>query len=380
MKYRILAVGPVADPHFIRFVRHLKTENNDANIEVLTFSVRTPISDDLYKNVSETHLIKTSDSGGKFSELVKVWHLRREVKSLSHSHKYDLIVIHYPQYYYSFCVDYFTKMSRYIVLSPWGSDVYRIGKINRFLLKRLYDKADYVGGAMNRFHKDVQKIFRVDDSKMVLLGMGSDLFDVIAEHSQRIDTNKARKALGLEGAYFITCGYGASASHNHQQVLEAISKVKDKLPQPLTILFPVTYPKNDTYISQLKEWVKELGLNGVFFTEFLDNLNMFMLRQSTDMYIHMPISDASSATLKEYILLGKKVINASWLFYDELERGDRKPYLVTKDFDTLPQTILEAYNSEGNTVDEDFKNLIKTKGWNYRIKLWNDFFCGLLEK
>lgn len=378
MKYKLLAIGPVADPHFIRFVRHLKTENKEATIDVLSFTDGTPVSEDIIKNVNETHLVKINNKGSKLSEIEKIVHLRRKAKTLSRTHIYDLIAIHYPQFYYSFCVGYFKKMARCIILSPWGSDVYRIGRINRLLLKRLYDRADYIGGAKNRFHKDVQRIFGVPDSKMVLLGMGSDLFDVIAEYSQKIDPTQARGKLGLEGKYFITCGYGASPSHNHRQVLEAISKVKEELPHPLTILFPVTYPKNEAYISQLKEWVEELGLHGVFFTDFLDNLSMFMLRQSTDMYIHMPISDASSATLKEYILLGKKVINASWLFYDELESGESKPYFITEGFETLPHTIIEAYNSAETKVSQEFKDLIKTKGWNYRIKLWNEFFCNIV--
>ena len=116
----------------------------------------------------------------------------------------------------------------------------------------------------------------------------------------------------------------------------------------------------------------------MFFTDYLDNKKMFMLRQATDMYIHMPVSDASSATLQEYLLLGKKVIDASWLYYDELEKDGNKPYFVTEGFESLPDTILKAYNSDDAIVSDGLKNQIKTKGWNYRIRLWNDFFNKLL--
>ena len=377
MKYKVLVIGPVADHHFIRFVKHLKEVNSEVLIDVLSFSTGDieTVDSDVVNNTDHVNLVKVGNyKNSLVSAIDYIFSFRKEVKKMLRSNYYDFIVIHYPQFYYSFCINYLKRLSRFIVLSPWGSDAYRIGRINRYILKRLYDKSDFVGGSMNRFHRDVQRMFNVNESKMVVLGMGTDLFDVISEYSQSIDATAARKELGVSGEYFITCGYGANSSHNHRPVLEAISKVKDKLPKGLTILFPVTYPKNNTYVVQLREWVNELGLNGVFFTDYLDNMKMFMLRQATDMYIHMPISDASSATLKEYLLLGKKVINASWLFYDELEKGGKKPYLVTEGFESLPDTILEAYNSDDAIVSEDLKNHIKTKGWNYRIKLWNDFF------
>lgn len=380
MKYKVLVIGPIADHHFIRFVKHLKEENEEALIDVLSYSTSSinTIDGDVVNNSRRIHLVKVGNSKNTIiSAIDHITSFRKEVKKLASSNRYDFTVIHYPQFYYSFCINYLKRMSRFIVLSPWGSDVYRIGRMNRFILKKLYDNSDFVSGSMNRFHKDVQRIFEVDESKMVVLGMGADLFDIISEYGQSIDATAARKELGIKGEYFITCGYGASSSHNHRQVIEAISKVKNELPKGLTIIFPVTYPQNDKYVAKLREWTKEQGLNGVFFTDYLDNMKMFMLRQATDMYIHMLVSDASSATLNEYLLLGKKVINASWLYYDELEKGGSKPYFVTENFESLPDTILKAFNSDDAKIDESLKNHIKTKGWKYRIKLWNDFFNKL---
>ena len=69
--------------------------------------------------------------------------------------------IHYPKVEYCLSVKYFKQLADKILLSPWGSDVYRVGKRKLAILKYLYRKADFVCASDTRFGKDLCEIFKL---------------------------------------------------------------------------------------------------------------------------------------------------------------------------------------------------------------------------
>ena len=299
------------------------------------------------------------------------------LQSLLIGEHYDIVNIHVPSSVIGLITSELKKLGDTRVITPWGSDFYRAGKIGRMMLKPLFKRADYICSAGNRFAKDVKAYFNLPDSKLAYLDIGSETIDYISENKNNISPKQARKELCLDGDYFITCGYNAHKEQNHLSIIEAISEIRDNLPEKLTLLFPMTYPHDEVYIRQVKQKAADKSLHAVFFEKYLDLKTLFLLRQATDMFIHVQSTDANSASVQEYLLLGKNVVNGSWLRYDELEKNGI-PYYLVDNMESLSKDILNTYKKGPINVAEETFQYIESYGWKQWIKKWNSFFCKCL--
>ena len=104
--------------------------------------------------------------------------------------------------------------------------------------------------------------------------------------------------------------------------------------------------------------------------------HLFLLRQATDMFIHIQPTDASSASLQEYILCEKKIINGSWLQYPQLEKNGLKPYFEVEKLENLGQAIVDAYRSEPIKIDTELFKFFEKQQWKVVIKNWDHLFSS----
>lgn len=375
MGYKLLVVGNIYDNHVVRYVSNLKNENPEAIIDILATKRDMPVQDRVADAVSDIYWLEEKSYQNKYlREFNKIRTLLSVVSRIKNEKQYDIVNIHFPIEEYFFVISKFRKMGKTLLITPWGSDVYRSGKRGRFFLKRVFSNADYVCGTGNRFSKDVRRIFNVPSYKFVNLDIGSETIDYIYLHKASIDTLKARTLLGIKReGYVITCGYNAHSEQNHLAILDAIYKIKDELPSDATLLFPMTYPQNRQYIETVKERVKTYSFNSLFFEHFLSIDQLFLMRQATDMFIHVQQTDANAQSVQEYILLGKNVVNGGWLRYDELEK-DGIPYYVTDSLQSLSTTVMNAYKEGRKHISHETIDYIMSYGWKSWIKKWNTFF------
>lgn len=377
--YSVLVIGDIYDNHLIRFVGNLKEENKDAIIDVVATRNNQDLSPRVKKAVRDIYYFEDFSAGVKYlREIKKISGIRRTLKLLSTKCHYNIVNIHFPLEEYGFSVDIFKKLGDTVLITPWGSDIYRCGKRGRLLLNPLFHKADRVCGTGNRFNKDVQKLFNLPDAKFVNLDIGSESIDYISEKLKEIDAVEARASLGLKGDYYITCGYNAHEEQHHIEIIEAINSIKNELPSQLTLIFPLTYPKDTEYISTIKKRLNEYSLHAIIFDQYLKNEDLFLIRQATDMFIHVQKTDANAASVQEYLLLGKNVVNGSWLRYSELETYGI-PYHLVDSLDSLPKAILDSYRNGATEVPEKTKEYIASYGWKPWIKKWNEYFISTLK-
>ena len=376
--YKILVVGNIYDNHLVRFVSNLKIENPKVEIDVLPIFRSGEVPERAKNAITNVFWIDEVESTNKIVRAYKkIKGLRNLVMQLSANRHYDIINIQYPSSESYFMIDHFRKMGKVILVTPWGSDVYRSGRITRRLLKRIFDGADYVCGTGNRFSKDVQQIFNIPNKKMVSLDIGSESIDYFVENKDVLSKQEAKEKIGIKSDYVITCGYNAHTEQNHLEIIDAINEIRKELPKDLLLIFPMTYPRNPEYINEVKQKAKQYNLNTRFFENFLNLEELFLMRQATDMFIHVQTTDANAASVQEYILLNKNVVNGSWLRYSELEQYGL-PYYIAESLPNLSQTILDAYRKGNKQVSEKTLQYIASYGWKPWIKKWNEFFVGTL--
>ncbi len=377
--YSVLVIGNYESVYVVQFVKNLKLINPNVHIYFWGYTRSKSESDksvidccDEYQLFNIKHLVKSS----LFWQIKAIKELRKNFSTFAAGKHFDYISIQYikPEYY--FLVKYFKKCASHLVLTPWGSDVYRISWFYKFLVKKIFNEADFITGPDDRFTRDFTTIFKVPSSKIVHCDLGVAPIDYIIKHKNQISSDEAKRLLGVNNSYVITCGYNTNPTHQHLKIIEAIYRVKDKLATNLTLFFPLTYPSNPKYIQEIKDKVTEFNLNAVFFDKFLDIPHLFLLRQGTDLFIHVQPTDASSGTLYEYILCEKKILNGAWLKYPDIEKNGVKPYFILDNLENIGEAIVNAYKSEPIKIDQQVLKDLEKKQWKVVIKDWDRFFSN----
>lgn len=382
-QYRVLMIGNFESVYVVEFVKHLKEVNPQAHIAFWGYTRDKSDADRSFINCYDEccffnirHLVKSSP----LWQIKAIKELRKSFRDFVKGKRFDYISVQYIKPEYCFLVNYFKKSASKLVITPWGSDVYSIGKFYKRLVKRVFDKADYVTGPDDRFTRDFTRIFNVPASKIVHCDLGVAPIDYIIDHKDQIGSDEAKRQLGVDNSFVITCGYKANSAHQHIKMIEAIQGVRDKLPQNLVLFIPLTYPNDPEYRQKVKQKVAESGLKAVCFEDFLDVPHLYLLRQATDIFIHIQPTDASSGTLYEYILCEKKILNGAWLKYPEIEINGKKPYYSVDNLDNLGQAIVQAYQSEPIKIDRQVLSDLEKKQWKVVIKDWDKFFTNNYNK
>lgn len=381
--YKLLILGNFESVYIVQFVKHLKKTNPDVHLYFWGYTRDKSDADRSFLACYDEYYlfdINRHEDAPILEKIKATIQFRRHFRKFVAGKHFDYTNIHYikPEYY--FILGYLKKYSSKLVLTPWGSDVYVANGYKRLMVQKIFNAADYVTGANDRFAKDFSKLFKVPEQKMVFCEIGMEPIEYIINHKKNIDVNEAKRQLGITDSYIITCGYKAQSSHQHIKIIEAIHQVKSQLPDNLLLLFPLTYPHNPDYIEEIKRKNAEYGLNAIYFEHFLEMPQLFLLRQATDMFIHVQPTDASSASLQEYILCEKKIINGSWLKYPELIKNGVIPYFELDNMENLGQKIVDVYRSEPIKIEESLLNEFENKTWNVVIKDWDNLFSGNLNK
>ena len=384
--YSILIIGISCHPtHIVRFIRNLKTVNPSVRISLLTNREPGVFPEETHNSLEKfTSRLK---SVPLINHLINRFSSMLQIRALARNRHYDIVNIHYPKFFMSYLMRYMHRMSTSVVITPWGSDVLRLeGKLKRKQLTRVFHKADYITvGTQGDIGETLINEMRVDKGKFHSLTWGSETIDYINAHLGEISTDDAKKKLGIENRYVITCGYNAFEEQRHGLIIDAIMKIRSQLPTELVLLFPVTYgstfgTSKKEYVESLKSRCLDLGLNAVFYEDYLSVADLFYLRQGTDMFIHIQTTDGGNSSLQEYVLCGKKVVHGSWIHYDYLEKYKPLFYYPVMDLSQLHEAILNAYRSEPIKTPSEVLGFIRNRGWTAKMELWNNFFISIVEK
>ncbi len=381
----MLVVGLYCDPrHIQRFCDNLKLINPLVDITILTDvpEEQQKMLQNKTIKIEQYQVRPVKCKNKRLRYFLIGWRQRKFFSKFCKGRDYDIVNVHFPYQYMSDVIGSLRKMSRYIVVSPWGSDVLRRDKLQLKRLSKLYKDADYVTSFTDSIvGKKILQEFKIDPKKMIGNAFGSDLVDFINHHKDTITVEESKKRFGLEGRYVITCGYNMYESQRHLSIVSAIDNVKSSLPDNLTLLFPMTYGNKDAlsgYVESVKEECKKRNLSAVFVTDYLEMEDLFKLRMATDMFVHVQTTDASSGSVKEYILCDKKIVHGSWIKYEELEVYKPLFYFPVDRLENLDESILKAYKSDKIEMSQGVIGFVKSAGYESRMAKLNEFIMSTI--
>lgn len=286
---------------------------------------------------------------------------------------YDSCHIHFLNPIYAKIVEDLKLIANQIIITPWGSDILRVKRTNIPQLRLLAQKSDITATSKySRFGQEVMRTLNITDDKFYDLSFGLVAVDEILK-LENVNNTKAKHALNIDNHYTIVVGYNGNPAHHHLSVIKALSTIKNQLPSNYILLFPLTYGGNSEYIQQIKNLLEQEQLNYKFFTEYMSNKQVALLRKATDLFIHAQTSDANSGTIAEYLLCRKKIVNPSWITYPHHEQYGN-PFYYFQNFEVLPEIILQAIQAKESIVPVQLVEEIKKTSWAVRAKEWVDLY------
>jgi hypothetical protein len=383
-KYSLLVIALYCySGHVKGVIEHLKAVNPLVDITLLADNadeMRSVLTDKSVK--VEWYNVPPVNIKWRWLKYAIIKH--RQCRFFAKFHKgrrYDIVNIQFPYVFMAYVYPSLRAMSDNLVITPWGSDILRRDKEYLQRLASLYQQADYIATSpTTSLGKRIIEEMHIKPNKLVGNFFGSDLVDFALKNGMSITTDDAKKHFGLSGRYVISCGYNRREPQRHKVMIAAIDQIRSQLPENLSLLFPMSYGADTRpeYIDECKKECEERNLPAVFVTHFLSVEELYLLRMSTDIFVHVQTTDASSGSVKEYILCDKKIVHGSWIKYDDLEAFQPLFYFPVDRLENLGEVIVKAYHSDKIAIPQGVLDFVKSGGWERKATRMNDFYLSIV--
>lgn len=283
------------------------------------------------------------------------------VDKLNRVQRYDVTHIHFLEPFYSSVWQNIKEKSKKLIVSVWGSDYYRMSDENRKIQKYVLDNSDFITMANESTIKEFEEFYKFKySSKLKVCRFGLTPLEYINLYVNE-DFAKIRMELGIPvESLVVTCGYNASPAQNHLEIIDSIIKVKDRLPNNLFLIFPMTYG-DDNYRNNVINEIRKIGFKYKVLDKFLSNEDVAKLRIISDIMVQVQTTDQLSGSMQEYLYCNNIVITGEWLPYDVFDHQGIHMLKVTELNQIGGRIVYAIDNFDG----------IKTKIKNNKKIIWN---------
>lgn len=236
--------------------------------------------------------------------------------------KKSVVDIQYVSVFYVMLLPFISATFDRIVLSFWGSDLLRQGKLILFLLRMLIRRSSAITFPTSDMADSFREKFgnRYDDRIHVIRFGNYFLDDLDASGDDEVDVFV--KKYGIDTSKTVVAvGYNRFCQHRHIEAINSFIENRISCDR-VFIIVPWTYgPRDDEYKERV-ETVLKGNYEYAFLTERLSDPELVALRKITDIQVIVQTTDGLNATMLETMYAGGEVIIGSWLQYKDIyERG-----------------------------------------------------------
>lgn len=371
-------------PHIQRFSKYLcRNKSENLSVEFLDSSYGFQnVDNGVFDNVhlsSTNALYKMISKIPRIRVLVSNFLLNRKLNYLLKSKNFDLVNFHVVTPNTCRLIDIAHRYGVRTLVTPLGSDILRVPEKKIQNINLSFVNTDFVSSKTGTsFREVIHEKFNVSYNKIINLGYGSEVISSILKLRKTFVRKETADYFHINPSCFvICCGYNASKAQNHESILRALHNIKHFLPEKYQIIIPLSYGGN-VYERKhtLEKLATDLDLDVTFITNYISSDEVAKLRLLTDMFIHIQTTDASNATIQEFLLANTNCINGAWLKYPMLE-SKGFPYYVVDEIECLPQVIQSALHNGKRPLSQEIENIIIDNSWECVSRQWVDFFTNL---
>lgn len=288
----------------------------------------------------------------------------------------DVLHIHYIKLWYYHAIKKMRKSIKKIILTAWGSDLLRLNSRYYYKMKKFMRIANYiVVGSENLREFVTNKISSDYKSKIVWARFGTPVIDEIA----KLKEEYIEKSNGItipSDKFIIACGYNGKREQQHEEIIQALTALKDCYRNKIFLHFPMGYGLNEEYYAYISDMLEQSGFEYKIDKKFYSPEKIAKIRLLADIFIHGQITDASSSSVFEYIYADTILINGDWLYYEDLEKY-QIPYLKYKKFSELPgiiENVIDSYDDLIKELREKNGLIRETRSWEKLHRRWQALY------
>lgn len=302
------------------------------------------------------------------------------LKEIIKSGTYDLINMQYVDYADLADVIILKYMMKSkLVLSYWGSDLFRIKKANLDFMSKASEHADFITFDNADLEMGFRKIRRQKNKiplKTVLFGL--PILDIIEQKQKSEKLAEIRRKWGItENKVVIAVGYNGLPEQQHKKILGVIEYLDSEYKERIILLLQMSYRGSRIYRNSVVSKAKKTGCEYIEIQRFLENEEVAELRMLTDIFINAQSTDAFSGSVCENLFAGTLLINARWLRYKELEKYHFK-YLEFEDFSEINRLIKLAMEQKMD-LSKNRELVWKLRSWQHCSPQWEDVYRRMCE-
>lgn len=239
----------------------------------------------------------------------------------------SIVHFHFLHPVYAFAMAFVPR--RRTIVQFWGSDIYRAGGLRHRLQRHLTHRAAVVTCTSERTRQEIIRRYGRPDVRKWHFGLRS------------LDDLAARLNGGARVRQdVIAIGYNGFREQHHLRIIESCAGPLRALAQRYEIVIPFTYGGSDDYRAEVEGALRQNSIRATLLTDFLRHEDLLTLRLRTALMLHLPVSDAFSASMQEVLAVGGEVLTGDWLAYPELESAGLPLRHVS--WAALPEVLAKA--------------------------------------
>jgi glycosyltransferase involved in cell wall biosynthesis len=386
MSVKILILGNINSTFILNYVKELKAKMN-CEVDIFTEPIRPQQKgyvkkfinyfDNIYEISKYNNRIINRIP--KIRGILQIKNIANQIDNLG---IYDICHIHYLENIYGFIASQIVKKSKKLVISVWGSDLYRTNWRQKMGQYNIIKYANRITFNTKQTSEEFSKYFKnIDKDKLKIKKFGSTPLGIL-RNIEHISKKDCKKSFDIStNSLVVTCGNNASQGNEHIKIIKSIEIVKHKLPDNILFLFPFTYGFVRKYFLKVKGLLDKSNLNYRVLTDFLSDYEVAQLRKASDIMINLPISDQLSGSMQESLYTGNIVITGDWLPYKILEE---KGIFMLKvpSVGEVGEKLLYSVNNLRNLKESCKGNsqiIWNISSWDKNINDWIQMYKELLQ-
>jgi glycosyltransferase involved in cell wall biosynthesis len=226
-----------------------------------------------------------------------------------------------------------------VLLTPSTTQKYIISELCRLSRKVV---------VMDKIAKDrLQTAYGLNISDITIILHGAPLVE-------KTDSNKAKKLLDKSGSFIMLANNLLSRNKGIEYAIEAVSKVRNEIPNLLFLIVGETHPlvkteEGESYRKELTALVTKLDLskNVEFINQYVSTDLLKTYLSAADVYVtpYLDPQQTTSGTLSYAIGAGKVCIATEYVYAKEMLSNNRGIIVPFRDSGAIASSLLEVYKN-----------------------------------
>lgn len=318
---RLLFIGNADNPLLVDLALELKRSRAGCVIDIISDRAsRHPGAARAFDRVL------VPEGGGRMRTtrgLKFLWFVARYRQLLSRlAGGYDAVHVFYLSAIWGVLANSLARKGRRVIVTVFGSDVYRATAWLRPWQRILLRRADRITASNADTLEAARRIAPIDPSRCGIVRFGLRPLDHIERLRSEGDRAHHKRAMGiLPDRIVVVAGYNASPYQHHAAIIDALKELGVERTRDIEVLLPMTMGGDAAYIRHVEARMVASGLSHRLFTHLMTDEEVARLRLATDIMVQVQPTDQLAGAMQEHLAAGTVVLTGAWLPYGVLREA-----------------------------------------------------------